>query len=254
MSSQANFFIEVRNTETGKWEKLKAYYPFKKRTYKAYDDVNAQWYDKDTTPDLEAGERGFTEMHKLWKQGSIRDLFSSRTMFIDNKFSDRGLPDDLSDDVRAWFDRELAEQQRKDKEHEEKYGSKPFGAGKWWWGESYATLSELEEHFDKIRENWEKNVRKELTNIKKVSDYNKIFSAINDVLKAVGGTPKKVKDEGFTKEDLECAEEGLDYYLTEEIFDVFNLWAFICAIEDIVEAFSNGLVSSSDIRVIVYCS
>ena len=253
MSSQANFFIEVRNTETGKWEKLKAYYPFKKQTYKAYDSDNAQWYDKDTTPDLEAGDKAFTEIHKLWRQGSVRDMFS-RSMLNESNFYNRGLPSDLSDEVKAWFDRELAEQARKDKEYEEKYGSKPFGAGKWWWGESYATLSELEEHFDKIRENWEKNVRKELTNIKKVSDYNKIFSAINDVLKAVGSTPKKVKDEGFTKEDLEGAEEALDFYLTEEIFDVFNLWAFIQSIQDIVESLSNDSVSNSDIRVIVYCS
>lgn len=252
MSSYANFFIEVKNKENGKWELLKGYYPFVQKEYTDYElDMPVK---KLSEPDLICADgSGLTKMGRLWRQGTVRDLFS-RSYFNDTELADRGFPADMSEDAKAYFDAKLKKIEDENEAYFAKYGQKKTWGGKWWWGESYVTLSELEGIFDKKLEKWKNDLKKyyskKLTNSILVKKNDELYNLVNKVLETVGGKPKKERKVVTDKEEIDDVEGYIDYLLDEEIWDLFQIHSFFTSVNDITEILTND---GASVRLIVWC-
>lgn len=251
MGTYANFLIEVKDTSDSKWRLLDGYYPFLQKEESYYE--NEQWVKKVSEPDLvcTSGEK-LTKANRLWRQGSIRDIFSD-SYFNDTHLNHRGLPVDISEGAKAIFDEKMAKIEKEQQEYREKYGmEKPFG-GKWWWGESYATMAELEKLFESELEKWKANLKKQIE--KKFKDeilYKKsdeIFNLLNDVLVKVGGDKKKEKKVKIDKDEIGAADETIDYLLEEDIWDIFNIHSFVQTVNEICDLLTNDYYEA---RVIVW--
>lgn len=252
MGTYANFFIEVKDKESGKWRPLKGFYPFKqeKETIVKNDEV----VERITKPDLTCADgTALSKMHKLWRQGTIRDLFSNG-YFNGSNLNGRGFPDDISEEVKSYFDTKLKEVEEEKKAYFEKYGTEKTWGGKWWWGESFATLAELNSLFEERFEKWKKNVKdsyeKQYKNATLTKKADELFNLGNEILKAVGGKPHKDRKIKEKEEDVENAEY-IEYLFEEDIWDIFNLYSFNRTVEDLCELLNN-YNDYDNIRVIVW--
>lgn len=244
MSTTSNFFIEVRKDD--KWQLLYALYPYEPRKVEIVKDgkietVVSEPYMKDiNNVELDC----FT---KFWQQGSVRDLFNN--MMINTHLAKRGLPQDISDGAKAWFDKQLVEIEREKKEYKEKYGKEKTWGGKWWFNESYATLSELRKVFDKMYEDWKDRTLRLVDDKWKNSIIVQRLDALDAKIdKALGGEVKEneSQEEGYYEEDIE-------YAFGDDLFDVMNVYAFIQTIRQFVESLtSSHWYNDENIRIVTY--
>ena len=250
MSTTANFFIEVRNGKSGKWELVTALYPYTPRKIERVVDGKLETII--SKPDISFSDfNGDYDMFtKFWQQGSVRDMFNS--MMVTTAVSKRGLPVDISDGAKAWFDEQQEKVEKENQEYFEKYGEKRTWGGKWWFNESYATLDELWKVFDKMFDEWKTRTRKVMneswTNSKLVKKMDEVLYAVQHPDKP---KPKKVKTE-VDDDDTNYYEEDVTYQLEEDVFDVFNIYAFIRTINTFVECLTGDWHSDTDIRVVTY--
>ena len=247
MSTTTNFFIETKDKETGKWKLLTAYIPFKPKSDQHYSYKEQQWIKEDARPDAVTIDGLELERYSgyLWQQGHVRDMFTHSLSQAD--FIDRGLPDDISEGAKEWFDNALAKEEEQNKEYFEVYGEKRFWGGKWWYSETYVTLQELEDEYDKQYKDWCERLKKAFKG--KYLD-SVLMKKMDEVIATVKGTkPKRKKSE-----DEECYNEDITYMLEEEIYDLLQLWSFKNNIDTLVECLTGEYYTSSNIRVIAYSS
>lgn len=245
MSVTTDFFIEFKDKESGKWKLLTAYFPFKKSTTQLYSNIEEKWVTEETKPDAITTDGLELQCYDggLWQQGHVRDMFTHSLSQAD--FADRGIPDDISEGAKKWFDEALAKQEQMDKDYFEKHGEKRTWGGKWWYSETHVTLQELNREFDKQYNDWCNNLKNDFQ--EKYLD-SELMKKMDEVIATVKGTKikkKKNEDDNF---------DNTEYLLGDEFFDLLQLWSFIGKISTLVECFSNDYYSDDEIRVIAYSS
>ena len=251
MGTYANFFIEAKIN--GKWELVKGYHQFQQKECTKFDfeGVPHKYFSE---PDLKCTDgASLTKCESLWRQGYIRDIFSN-SYYNEGNLANRGFPKDMSAEIKEIFDEKYKRIEDEKAEYFGKYGVEKTWGGKWWWGETYATLDELRGLFDKKYEEWKREINEsinaKLTDSILVKKNDELFNLLNDVFVAVGGKKKKEKKIKVSKEDTDYPSERIDYLLEDELFDLMSLNSFIGNIEAICELLSYD--ESSDIRVIVW--
>jgi hypothetical protein len=244
MSTTSNFFIEVRKDD--KWHLLYALYPFEPRKIERVIDGKIETIDAKPYTTCE-NNVGYDRFIKFWKQGSVRDLFNN--MMINSPVAKRGLPKDISEEVRTWFDEKLAEVEEEKNRYKEKYGEERPWSGKWWYSESYATLPELWKVFDKMYEEWKARTLRLVDDKWKNSVIVQRLDAIDvKIDKALGGEVKEneTHEEGYYEEDIE-------YAFGDDLFDVMNVYAFIQTVRQFVESLtSSHWYNDENIRIVTY--
>lgn len=222
MGTYANFLIEYKD-DAG-WHQVKGYRPFREWRYTEWTEDGTP-VEKVSVPDneLKTGEK-VDMTGPVSCQGHVRDVFS-RSMF-DGRFEDRGLPDDVSDEVR----RKISE------------------AGEHW-GETYADVSEIsdlvKEKLGKFFTGYDGKMTDKFLNmvlarqIKAISD--DLFG--KKVLNGTVGDPDAGDGSGY-------ADDDLDYMREEEIWDILELWGFHESVKSIVEFM--GIYGDVPLRVICW--
>ena len=159
MGTYANFLIEAKLPD-GEWHLLTGYVPFKEETVTTYD-FEGKPIKSNSVPDFwnEKGVQLKKADISLCLQGYVRDLFSN-TYFNNSNLNSRGFPADMSEGAKSIFDKKLKKIEADNKAYFEKYGVEKTWGGKWWWGESYATIDELEELLNKNIKKWQADIKK----------------------------------------------------------------------------------------------
>ena len=249
MSTTANFFIEVKNNKTGKWGLLTALYPYVPQKIERVVDGKLETIISKPYMSCEQGD--YDIFTKFWQQGSVRDLFNN--MMINSSVAKRGLPSDISSGANAWFNEQQERIEKENQEYFEKYGEKRTWGGKWWFNESYATLDELWKVFDKMFDEWKARTRKVMneswTNSKLVKKMDEVLYAVQHPDKP---KQKKMVKTEVDEDDINYYEEDVTYQLEEDVFDVFNIYAFIRTINTFVECLTGDWHSDSNIRIVTY--
>lgn len=257
MSTTSCFFIEVQ--KKGKWELLYALYPFEDRETTVIVDGKVET-TKAKPYVLDENHVGYDRFIKFWKQGSVRDLFNN--MMINSPLAKRGLPTDVSDGVKAWFDEQYAIIDKENRDYKEKYGIEKTWGGKWWYNESYATVAELWEALNKSFEMWKKQLLrlfdKKFENCIVMDKLNDIDKKVNLLVKKHtlpslhDKLPKTQEKEEDNDSECACYEEDIDYMFEDELYDVMNLYAFIQTVEQFAESLTGDFISDVNIRVVTY--
>ena len=251
MSTYANFFIEVK--KNGKWELLQGFYPFDEREQTVYDFEGKPTKIISTPDVICTNGLKLSKAKNLWRQGHVRDIFSC-SYFNNHGLASRGMPDDMSEGVREFFNERMEKIEAEKKAYFEKYGQEKTWGGKWWWGETYATLDEMRSIFDKEYDVWKRNLLKAIDDklndsiLLKKSD--EIYNLVNEVLGIVGGKKKREKKITVSKEELDYPSERIDELIDDEVFDLMSLDSFISAIESICELLTDD--SNNEARIIVW--
>ena len=253
MGTYANFFIEAKLSD-GKWHLLRGYVPFEEKTVTTYD-FEGKPVKSTSTPDLtcDNGVKLQETDISLCLQGYVRDLFSN-TYFNESGLNSRGFPDDMSVEAKSIFDKKLERIETEKKAYFEKYGVEKTWGGKWWWGESYATITELEDLLGTTITKWQNRVKKAVGKILNdsvlVKKNDELFNLVNKVLETVGGKKLKEKKIKIPNENTDNPEEHLDYLLEDEFYDILSLNSLISSVRDICDIVTD--VSYKEIRVIVW--
>lgn len=228
----ASYLItHIEYKKDAKWHLLKIYGPHQKRTSTV--NVDGKWVTKEVKPDViteDGVELDCTTSE--WHQGVIRDLFMDSYNMEENPYARRGLPKDLSDELNA----EYTEMNAKAEEN-----AKGGYSGKYWYAESYCTLSELNHMAASKIEAFKTNVEK-TTDLTFHDTINKKLDAVLDLLK---NRPIITRNE-----DSEYVD-SLAYLWNEEFYDILNLSAYINHIMDLVNTFT-GIYNTEDMRIVVH--
>lgn len=251
MSTYANFFIEVK--KNGKWELLQGYYPFEEKEHTEYDFEGKPRKIR-TVPDLVCTNGiKLSKAEYLWRQGHVRDIFSS-SYFNSAGLASRGLPEDVSYGVRELFNERMKKIEAEKAQYFEKYGQEKTWGGKWWWGETYATLDEMRNVLEKEYDAWKQNLLKAIddkfTDSVLLKKSNEIYDLVNDVLNAVNGKKKGKKKAAKPDEEYDYPSERIDELIGDEIFDLLALNSFIVTIESVCELLTGEY--DNEIRIIVW--
>ena len=164
--------------------------------------------------------------------GIIRDEFISSRGWSDEEwgFSDRGFPDDLSDDLKKEFE---------DKEM------------KYTWGHTYVTLDEWSNAFDKMTEKFKQKVIDKVQS----TQFNDLESKMNHILKKFENPeykipkPKKKKNED---EEVEYYEDSMKYIWEEDFWDLMMVHTEMARAWAFTEYF--GYCDGKNVRIVYYLS
>ena len=244
MSTTAYFLIEYKDKAEQKWKRLKAYFPFKEEKWT--HEYCGEIVEEKTTPKLLLNDgNGLSCFEELSYQGRIRDIFT--VGYYDTGFKDRGLPSDISEDSKFFFDNWSAKIAAENEEYFKKYGVKRswYFNNKCWWGESYATLDELNGFFETEMNSFRSSLEEAMK--KKYFD-TVMMQKMNEVLATIKGTKVRKK-----KNEELYADEEIEYLFEEKIYDIMHLNSFIATVSTLVGRFTNEYYNEKDIRVICYC-
>lgn len=246
MSTYLNYYIEFKKDD--RWNLVSILTPKEKLSYNDYKkfvDVNG------------------TEYHLTYeccKQGIIRDIFSNYG-WCDAPFTDRGFPDDMSDELKNLLKEEKFrewEEQKKSIDPDFVYDTnlkrvprtRPISMEEdfkdYKYNKTYATLAEIALFY-------QKEISKTKDALKKQLEKDS-FAKLNDRIDALeklietGKKPKK-----STKKEMD------DYYnpiqeLEENISDIEFINSWIDGISAIVDFYTDSWYDLNDIRVICYIS
>lgn len=253
MGTYANFLIEAKLPD-GEWHLLTGYVPFKEETVTTYD-FEGKPIKSNSVPDFwnEKGVQLKKADISLCLQGYVRDLFSN-TYFNNSNLNSRGFPADMSEGAKSIFDKKLKKIEADNKAYFEKYGVEKTWGGKWWWGESYATIDELEELLNKNIKKWQADIKKAIEEILVdsvlVKKNDELFNLVNKVLEAVGGKKAKEKRIKIPNENTDDPQERLEYLIEDKFYDILSLNSLVSSVRDICDIVTD--VSYKEIRVIVW--
>ena len=165
------------------------------------------------------------EEHICWENngGCVRDDYISTRSWKDSKVSGRGLPSDVSEEVKN------------DVKSDYHYDM------------TWVTVSEWEEIFEARKKEFETEVYKRYAK----EDKREVMAKLEDIFKAIKNpnyTPKKKKK---SDGDYLEWEETVEYLFEEDIWDLFTLRMEITRTEFILEEFA-GAYSYSESRIIYY--
>ena len=171
------------------------------------------------------GKEFFLEEHILWANngGYIRDEYISSRGFDDSKFANRGLPNDVSEEVK------------KDIESDYHYDM------------TYVTLQEWETAFEAARKDFEEKVKKRYM----AKNLEEIKESIHTILKTIkDGEYKPKKKKKKDDEDI-YYEDTIEYLFEDEIWRLFLINEEIMKTEFIVDEFDDNF-SHGGTRIIYY--
>jgi hypothetical protein len=249
MSSYLSVFIEYK--KNNKWNLLKLYGPHIKRITK-YNE-NGKWVEEEESPDLVSQDGIKLDLHDhIWYQGIVRDFFNSGSFESEENICDRGLPKDISEELTTKF-QAMKDDYTSSNEH------------KWWYSETYCTLSELNSAVENRLTKFKEDLSK-YTNLLYNNKTNQKLDKILNLLESDGRdkndskdkskSPTIVEDEGNTLDttnDTDYYEEQINYLWNEDFFDILCLRFFVSRIYAYVEDFAE-VYNENDVRIITYIS
>lgn len=205
MGRYFTYVIEYKGGNSNEWKMLKAYFPYKEEMFNGEiipEDVITTNGDK------------LTEANILWKQGFIRDLF------LNDVFSDRGLPKDISEEAKKTLNAN------------EQYHV------------SYVTIKELFDYSEKLLSQLNEDIKKYINYKYKTS---KELDLLILIANKIGVEQKEIKKQN-KKEDREFD------YLYDDIMDNFAnytmLSGFIDSIIEIKDFLGFGYYFEEEIRIV----
>ncbi len=172
------------------------------------------------------GKEMFLEENLLWSNngGFIRDDYISSHSLSSHKFANRGLPSDVSEEVKADIE-------------SEKYN----------YDKTWVDLDEWEAAFETAKEKFMKNVQLKFEKMNK-KDISDKLDTILATIKDPNYKPKKKKKE---EDEDYYYEDTIEYLFEEDIWELFNIQMEIDRTEFIVEQFDNHY-SHLGTRIIYY--
>ena len=227
MSTYLTRFLEVKNKETGKWELVKRY----KKFYKTQIYVDDKWVDNEPDFTVNGRDMSIKQYYACGNACSLRQYFSDSyaNEFTDEDygFSDRGMPDDISEELKDYL--------AKDEDY---------------WGLTHCTLKELIDvmnqekklYFEKIKNKIQGNGKDEL-----VARLDHILKEMNKPLEK----RQKFKSE---KKEKEHYEDSLEYLYEEMCWGWESLNDEVTRIQYILDELNNFWEGESNARIIVYFS
>lgn len=227
MSTYLTRFLEVKNKETGKWELVKRY----KKFYKTQIYVDDKWVDNEPDFTVNGRDMSIKPYYACGNACSLRQYFSDSyaNEFTDEDygFSDRGMPEDISEELKDYL--------AKDKDY---------------WGLTHCTLKELIDvmnqekklYFEKIKNKIQGNGKDEL-----VARLDHIIEEMNKHWE----DRKKFKD---TEKEEEYYEDSLEYLYEEMCWGWESLNDEVTRIQYILDELNNFWEGESNARIIVYFS
>ncbi len=249
MSSYLSVFIEYK--KNNKWNLLKLYGPHIKRITK-YNE-NGKWVEEEDSPDLISQDGIKLDLHDhIWYQGIVRDFFNSGSFESEESICNRGLPNDISEELANKF-QTMKDECTSPNEY------------KWWYSESYCTLAELnsavENRLTKFKEDLSKYTNLFYNN-KTNQKLDKILNLLepddrcknNDKDKDKASTAVKDDDNNIdVTDDANYYEEQINYLWNEDFFDILCLRFFVSRIYAYAEDFAE-VYHENDVRIITYIS
>lgn len=172
------------------------------------------------------GKEMFLEENLLWcnNGGFVRDDYISSHGLSSHKFANRGLPSDVSEEVKADIE-------------SEKYN----------YDKTWVDLDEWEVAFEAAKEKFMKNVQLKFEKMNK-KDISDKLDTILATIKDPNYKPKKKKKE---EDEDYYYEDTIEYLFEEDIWELFNIQMEIDRTEFIVEQFDNHY-SHFGTRIIYY--
>lgn len=230
MSTYLTRFLEVKNKETGKWELVKCY----KKFYKMQVYTKEGWIDNKPDFTVNGRDMEIKPYYALNNACSLRQYFSDSyaNEFTDEDygFSDRGMPEDISEELKDYLTKE------KERDH--------------YWGLTHCTLKELIDvmnqekklYFEKIKTKIQGNSKDEL-----VARLDHILEEMNKPLE----NRQKFKAE---EKEEEYYEDSLEYLYEEMCWGWESLNDEVTRIQYILDELNNFWEGESNARIIVYFS
>ena len=230
MSTYLTRFLEIKNKKTGKWELVKCY----KKFYKTQIYVDGKWIDNKPDFTVNGRDMSIKPYYSCDNACSLRQYFSDSyaNEFTDEDygFSDRGMPDDISEELKDYLTKE------KDEDG--------------YWGLTHCTLKELIDvmnqekklYFEKIKNKIQGNGKDEL-----VARLDHILEEMNKPLE----NRQKFKAE---EKEEEYYEDSLEYLYEEMCWGWESLNDEVTRIQYILDELNNFWEGESNARIIVYFS
>ena len=228
MSTYLNTHVEYKKDD--KWHLLKTYGPYQHSTESRYE--NGKWITKEKEPDGVLSDGTKLDAHDSdYVQGPARDFFSPNGFgIVAEGLTGRGLPDDLSDELVAKFQ----------KMNEEIKKNSSFG--KWWYNETYCTLGELQNALDAQIEKF----KSQISNYTNQIYNNKTNKKLDKILSLLDTSIKVDKNE----EEFDY-QEILDSLWEEDFWDLMIIHSYIYNISKDIEKYVS-VYRPSDVRLILY--
>lgn len=246
MSTYLNYYIEFKKDD--KWNLVSTLTPKEKLRYSDY---------------MEFLDINGTEYHLTYeccKQGIIRDIFSTYGWY-DIPFTDRGFPDDMSNELKNLLEEEKLrewEEQKKFIDPDFVYDTnlkrvprtRPISIEEdfkdYKYNKTYATLAEIslfyQKEISKAKDDLKRQLEKDL------------FAKLNDRIDAL----EKLIETGKKQKKITKKEMDDDYNLIQEleenISDIEFINSWINGINAIVDFYTDSWYDLNDIRVICYIS
>ena len=205
-----------------KWVPVKWYSYLPKN--RVLDNKDPNFNPKYVTAKDANGKEFYLQEHLYWcnNGGHIRDDYISSSSFERHVFAKRGLPNDVSDEVKEDIGSDYA------------------------YDQTWVKFTEWEYAFDNALKNFVAKVKERFNN----ATLDEINRKLDDIFKAVKDPnykPKKKKSE----DDEEYYEDTLEYLFEEDIWELFHIREEMERIEFIAEDFGDTF-ANNDVRVIYY--
>ena len=207
----------VSKVET-KWVPLKWYSYLPKNKVLLNNDPYRKYVYSETKDGM------FLEENLCWSNngGSIRDDYISTSAWNNYGLSGRGLPKDVSEEVKKDITSDYA------------------------YDMTWVTLSEWEATFETAKERFRQKLTERFMN-RSIDDINEKLDTILKTIKNPDYKPGKKKK----KEEDDYYEDTIEYLFEEDIWELFNIQTEIDRVEFIVEEFDNNF-STLETRIIYY--
>ena len=229
----AQYYKSVKDGPETKWEPVfdiqKVWEPVRWFSYlpknKVVDNNDPYYRPKYYTVERDNGSSFYIEEHLMWSDngGYVRDDYISNG-FNNGIFSNRGLPEDVSEEVKSDIE------------------SDEYAFEKTWVG-----IDEWRTAFDSAKKEFENEVQKRYCNQEKTE----ISKKLDDIYKAIKNpdyTPRRVKKKS---EDDYFYEDSIEYLFEETIWKLFHIQSEIDRTEFIVDNFYNNF-GYKNVRIIYY--
>lgn len=248
MSSYLNYYIEFKKDD--KWNLVSILTPKEKLSYDGYKrflDVNGTEYHL---------------TYENWKQGTVRDIFSTHGWY-NAPFTSRGFPNDMSDELKNLLEEEKLrewEEQKKsidpdfeyDKNFKKVPRTRPISIEEdfmdYKYDKTYATIEEISLFYQKELSKAKNALKKQLEK----DSFTKINEKLDYIQECVltGHVPDKKKSKKKESDD--------DYdpipELEENISDIEFIGSWIDGINAIMDFYTDYWYDLNNIRVICYIS
>lgn len=230
MSTYLTRFLEVKNKKTGKWELVKCY----KKFYKMQVYTKEGWIDNKPDFNVDGVDMTVEFSYECNNACALRQYFSDSwgNEYTDKDYglNGRGMPDDISEELKDYLTKEKVENG--------------------YWGLTHCTLKELIDvmnqekklYFEKIKNKIQGNSKDEL-----VARLDHVLEEMNKPLENRQKFKAEEKEEKYY-------EDSLEYLYEEMCWGWESLNDEVTRIQYILDELNNFWEGESNARIIVYFS